>query len=98
MAALVTQVMRDRGYPVDDDFQQRAADVSVEHPVVVDNYRAAHAISGRARRGQTSTESCARRWFTSAPCLTICSLPRTLPMRLIALGPISQVQRLVVLW
>lgn len=55
-SVLVTQVMRDRGYPVDDDFQQRAADVSVEHPGVVDNYRAAHAISGRASRGQASTE------------------------------------------
>ena len=40
---LVAQVMRDRGYPV-DDFEQRAADVSVDHPQVAENYRAAHAI------------------------------------------------------
>jgi hypothetical protein len=40
---LVTQVMRDRGYPI-DDFDQRAADVSVDHPTVVENYRAAHSI------------------------------------------------------
>jgi hypothetical protein len=53
---LVQQVMHDRGYPVDEDFEQRAADVSVEHPDVVDNYRAAHAISIRARSGQASTE------------------------------------------
>ena len=33
--------MRDRGYPV-DDFEQRAADISVDHPQVVDDYRAAH--------------------------------------------------------
>jgi hypothetical protein len=40
---LVTEVMRDRGYPV-DDFDRRAADISVDHPTVVENYRAAHAI------------------------------------------------------
>ena len=54
--ALVQQVMHDRGYPVDQDFEQRAADVSVEHPHVVDNYRAAHGISVRAANGQASTE------------------------------------------
>jgi hypothetical protein len=55
-SVLVRQVMRDRGYPVDDDFEQSAADVLVEHPVVVENYRAAHAISVRAGGGQASTE------------------------------------------
>src|SRR5271155_1663601 len=40
---LVTEVMRQRGYPV-DDFDQRAADISVEHPQIVDNYRAAHGV------------------------------------------------------
>jgi hypothetical protein len=40
---LVTEVMRQRGYPV-DDFDRRAADISVDHPDVVDNYRAAHGI------------------------------------------------------
>jgi len=53
---LVQQVMHDRGYPVDDDFEQRAADVSVEHPEVVENYRAANSISLRAQRGQANTE------------------------------------------
>ena len=53
---LVQQVMHDRGYPVDEDFDQRAADISVEHPAVVENYRAAHGISVRARDGQASTE------------------------------------------
>ena len=53
---LVQGVMNDRGYPVDDDFEQRSADISVEHPVVVENYRAAHEISVRARDGQASTE------------------------------------------
>jgi hypothetical protein len=39
-------VMRERGYPT-DDFEQRAADVSVDHPDVVENYRSAHAITER---------------------------------------------------
>jgi hypothetical protein len=33
----VTEVMRERGYPI-DDFDQRAADISVDHPTVVENY------------------------------------------------------------
>ena len=53
---LVQQVMHDRGYPVDEDFEQRAADISVEHPAVVENYRAAHGISQRAGTGQANTE------------------------------------------
>ena len=40
---LVAEVMRERGYPV-EDFDQQAADVSVDHPHVVENYRKAHAI------------------------------------------------------
>jgi FtsZ-interacting cell division protein ZipA len=54
--ALVMEVMRDRGYPVAEEFDQRAADVSVDHPEVVEHYRAAHGISGRATTGETSTE------------------------------------------
>jgi hypothetical protein len=52
---LVTQVMRERGYPM-DDFEQRAADVSVDHPDVVDDYRSAHDISTRSANGQAETE------------------------------------------
>ena len=48
--------MHDRGYPVDEDFEQRTADISVEHPVVVENYRAANGIAVRAQNGQASTE------------------------------------------
>jgi hypothetical protein len=47
--------MRDRGYPV-DDFEQRAADISVDHPQVVDDYRAAHAIAAANDRSEASTE------------------------------------------
>jgi hypothetical protein len=54
--ALVMEVMRERGYPVADEFEQRAADVSVDHPEVVEHYRAAHDISGRATTGEASTE------------------------------------------
>ena len=52
---LITSVMRDRGYPV-DDFDQRAADLSVDHPQVVDDYRAAHAIAAANDRSEASTE------------------------------------------
>ena len=52
---LVTEVMRVRGYPV-TDFEQRAADVSVDHPRVVENYRAAFAIARRSEGGEASTE------------------------------------------
>lgn len=52
---LVTEVMRERGYPV-DDFDQQAADVSVDHPTVVENYRAAHGIHLSQQNGDTSTE------------------------------------------
>jgi hypothetical protein len=41
---LIGDVMEAQGYPV-ADFDQRAADVSVDHPGVVDHYRAAHAIA-----------------------------------------------------
>jgi hypothetical protein len=41
---LIGDAMRERGYPV-EDFDQRAADVSVDHPDVVEDYRAAHRLS-----------------------------------------------------
>lgn len=52
---LVDRLMRARGYPM-SDFEQRAADISVDHPRVVDNYRAAHQIALRHRVGQATTE------------------------------------------
>jgi hypothetical protein len=52
---LIQQVMQDRGYPV-KDFDQRAADLSVDHSDVVENYRAAHAISRSNVHGDASTE------------------------------------------
>jgi hypothetical protein len=52
---LVNEVMQARGYPM-GDFEQKAADISVDHPVVVESYRAAHDIALRHGRGQASTE------------------------------------------
>jgi hypothetical protein len=52
---LVQRVMRDRGYPV-EDFEQRAADISVEHPDLVEKYRTAHGIARANARGEASTE------------------------------------------
>lgn len=53
--ALVGDVMKARGYPV-EAFDQRAADISVEHPELVANYRAAHEIAVRHRQGNAGTE------------------------------------------
>lgn len=53
--SLVNRVMESRGYPM-SDFEQRAADVSVTHPNVVQNYRAARNIVARHGRGESSTE------------------------------------------
>jgi hypothetical protein len=52
---LVCSLMQTRGYPV-ADFDQRAADISVDHPRVVENYRSAHSIALRLARGEASTE------------------------------------------
>ena len=52
---LIQEVMRERGYPV-EDFDQRAADLSVDHPEVISNYRAAHGISMADQQGKASTE------------------------------------------
>ena len=56
---LINEVMAARGYPM-SDFEQRAADVSVDHPVVVENYRAAHGITARRVDGETTTEDLRR--------------------------------------
>ena len=56
---LVTEVMHARGYPM-ADFEQQADLVSVDHPAVVQNYRAAHDVAVRHQRGQASTEDLRR--------------------------------------
>src|ERR1022692_3269324 len=52
---LVRELMQKRGYPM-GDFERRAADISVDHPAVVDHYRAAQAIAVRNERGEADTE------------------------------------------
>jgi hypothetical protein len=52
---MVTEIMSKRGYPM-EDFEQMAADVSVDHPREVEDYRAAHVISEAATRDEASTE------------------------------------------
>lgn len=53
--ALLGEVMKARGYPV-SDFEQRAGDISVDHPRIVEHYRTAHHIAVRHERGEASTE------------------------------------------
>jgi len=52
---LVRDLMVKRGYPM-ADFERRAADISVDHPAVVEAYRSARAIAVRDQRGEASTE------------------------------------------
>ena len=52
---LLSSLMKARGYPV-SDFDQRAADISVDHPRVVENYRSAHEIALRVGKNGASTE------------------------------------------
>ncbi len=57
--ALVQEVMKRRGYPV-SDFDQNAADLSVDHPTVVENYRIAHEIAVRDSKTPANTEDLRR--------------------------------------
>jgi hypothetical protein len=52
---LIKELMQAKGYPV-GDFDQRAADLSVEHPRVVESYRLARQIAETNERGQASTD------------------------------------------
>jgi FtsZ-interacting cell division protein ZipA len=54
---LLQQVMQERGYPVDEGFEQQSALISVDHPQLVENYRQAHATRDRIRTGGTDTET-----------------------------------------
>jgi FtsZ-interacting cell division protein ZipA len=52
---LVQEVMQERGYPT-EDFDRRVADISVDHPDLVEKYRTAHGIAEASERGEASTE------------------------------------------
>ena len=53
--SLIQSVMADRGYPI-EEFERRAADVSVDHPRVVENYRVGHQLFMKTSAGDGSTE------------------------------------------
>jgi hypothetical protein len=53
--SLLQKVMAERGYPV-EHFDQRAADLSVDHPKVVENYREGHRIATASDGDGTATE------------------------------------------
>jgi hypothetical protein len=53
--ALVQEVMQERGYPT-NDFERRVADISVDHPDLVEKYRNAHGIAQASERGEATTE------------------------------------------
>jgi hypothetical protein len=52
---LVQEVMQERGYPT-KDFERRVADISVDHPDLVEKYRTADGIARASERGEASTE------------------------------------------
>jgi hypothetical protein len=53
--SLVSELMRERGYPM-DDFDEQADLIAIDHPDVVRHYRAAHETQGRTRTGLVTTE------------------------------------------
>src|SRR6202521_5975228 len=53
---LVRELMLKRGYPM-GDFERRAADISVDHPGLVETYRAAQTIAVLNERGEADTET-----------------------------------------
>jgi hypothetical protein len=55
--SLVQQAMQERGYPTDADFERRAADVSVDYPDVVENYREGHGLWDRYSRADGDGET-----------------------------------------
>ena len=57
---LVSSLMKTRGYPI-ADFDQRAADISVDHPKVVENYRSAHETTMRVGNSKPRPMNCERR-------------------------------------
>jgi hypothetical protein len=77
--SLVSEVMEARGYPV-VDFAERAEIISVDHPIVVENYRASHAIATSRNHEQATTEGL-RKAMVHYRCLFDELLRDTLPER-----------------
>ena len=68
-------MMRESGYPV-DDFDQRAADISVDHPEVAANYREAHRVAVAQTRGEADTEDLRQAVTAYRRLVDPCSRPR----------------------
>jgi hypothetical protein len=62
---LVKELMLARRYPV-GEFEQRAADISVDHPDVVNNYRKAHDMPSATKAAKRPRKICDRRWCITA--------------------------------
>jgi hypothetical protein len=56
---LIDDAMKARGYPI-SDFEAQAADLSVDYPAVVEDYRAAHEIDLRQNKERAETEELRR--------------------------------------
>jgi hypothetical protein len=59
--------MLKRGYPHGRFLERRAADISVDHPTVVENYRAAQASRCAISAGEADTEELRKAVVTTAP-------------------------------
>jgi hypothetical protein len=84
--ALVGEAMQARGYPV-GDFEQRAADVSVDHPAVVDHYRRAHEVALRLRDDRVTTEDLRRAMVDYRALFDDLLMPGDAPARETAMDP-----------
>ena len=81
---LLGDLMTQCGFPV-GDFEQRAADVSVDHPIVTQNYRAAHVIALRQASGQATTEELRRAMIHYRALFDeLVAVPRTVDSRPVA--------------
>ena len=76
--ALIIAVMEERGYPM-DDFERRAEDISVDHPDVVQHYRAAHDISVRLDEDPNASTSSTVSTSRPRTCVRVWSITGALP-------------------
>src|SRR5439155_880113 len=67
--SLLQSVLAERGYPV-ENFEQRSADISVDHPRVVENYREGHRLAGKSIGGTSSFAGSRSRTKTSTSVTT----------------------------
>jgi hypothetical protein len=72
---LIASLMTAEGYPV-SDFEQRVADISVDHPEVVENYRGGTGSRSGTLRETPPRKTHGRRWYISGLCSKICWVAR----------------------